>query len=169
MTGVVLRRWPLRTVSPSGVLLSSSLAVWLLSHHWLPSVHRCVAPDAHLAWLGVHLDVLHNDPACGSGGYALGADHGYPTGIVLMVAVPALLANLATVLSAAGVWAALRGVLVRAATLVGQLWPRLVRDPAAANTCGAAPTAWAPGGLARAWQLERSPVRRRGPPAPRVA
>jgi len=171
MTGVLPRRCPLWTVMFRAVLLSLGAAICLLAARApLPAVRRCVKPDDHLAWLGVHLELLRNDPGCGPGQYALNAGPGHAIGIVVMVAIPTLVTNLATVLAAVGVWAALRTALVRAAAVIGRLWPRLpAPDPALAAPLAALPAAWAPERLTRAWQLERSPVRRRGPPAPRMA
>jgi hypothetical protein len=170
MTGVLLRRCPLWTVTFKAVLLSLGAAICLLTDRIpLPAVQRCVKPDDHLAWLGVHLQLLRNDPGCGPGQYALNGAPGHATGLVVMVAIPTLLANLATVLAAVGVWAALRTALVRAAAVLGRLWPSLpAPDSAPAAQLAAPPAAWAPGRLLRAWQLDRSPVRRRGPPAPRL-
>jgi len=171
MTGVLARRWPLRTVMLNAVLLSLGAAICLLTYRVpLPSMQRCVTPDHGLAWLGLHLELLRNDPGCGPGHYALNAGSGAAPRIVLMVALPSLLANLATVLSAAGVWAALHTVLARSAVVIGRLWPRLPPTyPAPAAPLAAPPATWVPGRLLLSWQLDHSPVRRRGPPPLRTA
>lgn len=171
MTGVLPRRRPLWTVAFKAVLLSLGAASCLLAERVpLPAVWRCVKPDDRLAWLGVHLELLRNDPGCGPGRYALNAGPGHVTGIVVMVAIPTLVTNLATVLSAVAVWAALRTTLVRAAAVIGRLWPRLpAPDQVPAAPVAALPAAWAPGRSPRPRWLDRSPVRRRGPPAPRMA
>lgn len=171
MTGVPVRRWPLWTVTFKAVLLSLSAAICFLTERVpLPAVQRCVKPDDQLAWLAVHLELLRDDPGCGPDRYALNAGPGHTDGVVVMVAIPALLVNLATVLTAVGVGAALRTALVRAGAVIDRLWPRLARlDTAPVAPLATRPASWASGRLPRAWQLDRSPVRRRGPPAPRMA
>ncbi|MBO3736579.1 hypothetical protein [Actinoplanes flavus] len=140
---------------------------WLLSHQ-LPmvAVQRCMAPDRRLAWLGIHLALLREHAECAAGQMALDVSPGRIAGIVVLVAVPQLLGNLFTLAGAAGLWAMLRVVLAGAAAALGRLSPRLhVHVIAAAGSCRPVlDPAW---GLSlRPWQLDRSPVRRRGPPLP---
>ncbi|MEV8511466.1 hypothetical protein [Dactylosporangium sp. NPDC051484] len=158
-------RWPVAALAVGMVAVLGS-AAWMVAHRApLVAVRRCVSPNEPLAWLGVHLEVLREHPGCAEGQLALSAGPGHAAGLVLMVAVPTLLTNLATVLGALGVWAALRVLLARASAVVGRLWPRppAVRAVADGRRQPAAPR-WPAELVLRAWQLDRSPVCRRGPP-----
>lgn len=151
--------------------LVAGLVAWVLAYRTPPlTVRRCVAPDEPLAWLGAHLEVLHADPGCAAGRYALDGGAPNTTGIVVMVVVPTLAWNLALLLGAVGVWAALRGTLLAATGFVGRWWPRLPDSlPAVALPAGPPPAPPAALRPPRAMYLDRCPVRRRGPPASQPA
>ncbi|MFU8875648.1 hypothetical protein [Micromonospora sp. SL4-19] len=139
--------------------------VWMVARQApAVTVTRCVSADGPWAWLGVHLALLREHPDCAAGQYALDASPGHTVGLVVMVAAPALLLNLCTVLGMVGVWVTLRALLSGAAEAVGRLWPRLPAQPRLApDMRRAAPRPWRSGQPLRAWQLDRSPVLRRGP------
>jgi len=145
-----------------------SVVVWMLARQAPPvTVTRCVSADGPWAWLGVHLALLRENSDCAAGQYALDASPGRTVGLVVMVAAPALLLNLCTVLSMVGVWVTLRALLASAAEAVGRLWPRLPAPPRLApGMRRAASRPRGSGQSLRAWQLDRSPVLRRGPPVP---
>ena len=131
----------------------------------LVSFQRCVSPDPRLAWIGVHLTVLRPDPGCNSGQLALNAGPGHTVGLVVMVAVPVLVANLLTALGAIGFWVAARRLVARVADAVRRVWPRLP-EAARAIALGVQRLSTPQGRRSiRRWQLDRSPVLRRGPPA----
>lgn len=131
----------------------------------LVSFQRCVSPDPRLAWIGVHLTVLRPDPGCNSGQLALNAGPGHTVGLVVMVAVPVLVANLLTALGAIGFWVAARRLVARVADAVRRVWPRLP-EAARAIALGVQRLSTPQGRRSiRGWQLDRSPVLRRGPPA----
>lgn len=149
-----------------GGLLAVVGAVAWMAAHLIPivAVGRCVSPDPPLAWLGVHLALLQEHPDCSAGQLALDAGPGHAAGLVVMVTVPTLLTNLLTALGAVGWWVALRAVAARAGALLRRLWPVLPTLLRPVVAAGARPVVvQAP--LRRPWQLDRSPVVRRGPPA----
>jgi hypothetical protein len=147
-----------------GVLLNVALRV--AAHVPALSVQRCVSPNEPLAWLGVHLEMLRESPGCGAGQLAWQPGTGRTAELALMVTVPALLTNLGLVLGAAGLWAALRAVPAGAMAVFGRLWRRL---PAVGPVLPAhrplVTGRWPAARVPRAWQLDRSSVRRRGPPS----
>jgi hypothetical protein len=169
MTGR-LGRWSAgsRSMWLGAAPLLVSAVMWMVARQVPPvTITRCVSADGPWAWLGVHLALLHEHPDCAAGQYALDASPGHTVGLVVMVAAPALLLNLCTVLSVVGVWVALRALLARAAEAVGRLWPRLPAQPRLARGLRrAAPRPRRSGQSLRAWQLDCSPVLRRGPPDP---
>ncbi|MEU5942572.1 hypothetical protein ABZ807_26125 [Micromonospora sp. NPDC047548] len=143
-----------------------SAVLWMVARQAPPvTVARCVSADRPWAWLGVHLALLREHPDCAAGQYALDASPGHTAGLVVMVAAPTLLLNLCTGLSMVGVWVTLRALLASAAEAVGRLWSRLPAQPRLARGVHrAAPLPRTSGQSLRAWQLDRSPVLRRGPP-----
>ncbi|MFJ8580951.1 hypothetical protein [Micromonospora sp. NPDC093277] len=142
--------------------------LWMVARQAPPvTVSRCVSADGPWAWLGVHLALLREHPDCAAGQYAVDAGPGHSVGLVVMVAAPALLLNLCTVLGLVGVWVSVRALLAGAAEAVGRLWPRLPAwSRLAPGVRLVAPGPHGPGQSLRAWQLDRSPVLRRGPPDP---
>ncbi|GAA2626057.1 hypothetical protein Adu01nite_43860 [Paractinoplanes durhamensis] len=163
MAGAAGRR--LMAVFAVAIAVLLNVATRVVEHTPALSVRRCVSPDAPLAWLGVHLRVLREGPGCGAGQLAWHPGSGHTTELVLMVTVPALLANLGLVLGAVGVWAALRAVPSRAAAVFGRLCRRLPGVGPVLPTLRPLGTGrWPAMRVPRAWQLDRSPVCRRGPP-----
>ncbi len=149
----------------SGMALLISAVLWTLARQAPPVMfQRCVTPDRHLAWIGVHLALLRERPGCATGQLAFDAGPGHIAGLVVIIAAPTLLANLFMLFSAVGVGVAIRALLARAAEAVRPLWHKLVGQ---APILPMAPVAAPPRGVGRrlrAWQLDRSPVLRRGPP-----
>jgi len=128
------------------------------------SVQQCV-PGTGLARFGVTLALLHPDDACPNGALALGGDQRQVLGVVVMVALPVLLAHVMGAAVGIGALARLHGLLRAALAL---LVPAL-RVPAAVPT-------WEPLVLAVDVPVDRPAsrevvgvLRRRGPPQPRFA
>ncbi|WP_035063180.1 hypothetical protein, partial [Cellulomonas bogoriensis] len=71
-------------VGALGVALARSGAVLL---------HQCVSGEGLVGTLGVRLALLHADSACPTGTLALGVDGRQVAGIVVIVALPVLLAH----------------------------------------------------------------------------
>lgn len=151
-----------------GVVLWAAAAMLWAAVQQLPPVmvQRCMTPERHLAWVGVHLALLRERPGCATGQLALDAGPGHIVGLVVIIAAPTLLANLFMVLGAVGVGVALRTLLARAADAVRPLWRRIPwRRPVLLPRRRLQPPV-ADERRPRAWQLDRSPVLRRGPPVP---
>lgn len=87
------------------------------------TVQQCV-PGSGLGRVGLGLAVLRVDPACPDGTLAIGGDSRV-IGVVVIVALPVLLANLAGATLGVGVLARLHGVLRALLGLVGALRRRL--------------------------------------------
>ena len=122
-------------------------------------LHQCVAGDPSLLQAGLRLALLQPDPDCVTG-VALGAPVGAATPIVVTVAVPALLAQLAALAVGLGLAARARDLLRRlSAALTGRVLPaepaplEASVDVAAVATVPTAPRSRAP-----------RTVRYRGPP-----
>ncbi len=140
--------------------------LWTLAQQVPPvMVQRCVTPERHLAWIGVHLALLRERPGCGTGQLAFDAGPGHIAGLVIIIAAPTLLANLFIVLGAVGVGVAMRTLLARAAEAVRPLWRTMSRPRPMVLPRRAAEPPLGFERRMRAWQLDRSPVLRRGPPA----
>ncbi len=162
----VRRRFDARFL-PLGFAVLAASGAYGLADRGAPFVTfgRCLSPSRDLAQLGVHLQLLRQDPRCGADELALGASPGRVMGIAVIVALPTLLLNLVATLGLVGFGLALRRLLTRVAEIVRRVWPRLPgtsRPPAQGRPRPVEP---AEGFLAFAWQLDRSPVLRRGPPA----
>lgn len=148
-----------------GLLLVGAAAWMAVVQAPVVALQRCVSPDGPFAWLGVHLALLREHPDCADGLLALDVNSRPVVGLVIMVAVPTLLANVFMVLGLSGIWLTIRSLLARAAAAVRPWWHR-------------PPCVWCVNGLQRRdlpslrafeksmpeWQLDRSPVLRRGPP-----
>ncbi|MBC7289879.1 MAG: hypothetical protein H5T83_00910 [Actinotalea sp.] len=92
-------------------------------------VQRCLAADGLTGTVGVRLALLRPDADCPSGTLALGGEPGQVMGVLVLVAVPVVLAHVLTALAAACVLAG-AGVLVRAVgALVGAVVPTLPGVP----------------------------------------
>ncbi|NLT54172.1 MAG: hypothetical protein GXX79_06300 [Actinomycetales bacterium] len=158
------RPWRSATLPPALVIAAISALTWALVHRTpLVAIRRCISPDQPVAWLGVHLALVHHDPVCPDSGMALGPDPAQGAWLTVLVAAPMLVANAIGVLSAMACWAAVLAALARMAALVGGLW-RPPTDPSLAlparrlrvdvRTAPAVVTATVP-----------HPILRRGPPA----
>ncbi|WP_188484633.1 hypothetical protein [Cellulomonas carbonis] len=74
-------------------------------------VHRCVAGDGMAGWLGLRLALLRTDVECPSGTLAVGGDGRQVAGVLVVVALPVLLAHLGVAATGLAVLAALRGAV----------------------------------------------------------
>ncbi len=155
------------TALATGALGLVGAVLWTIASQAPPvTFQRCVAPERNLAWVGVHLALLRQQPGCSEGQLAINAGPGQFAGLVVIIAAPALVANLFLLLSAVGVGFALRLLLAHAADAVRPLWRRLLDRPALLlPRRRVVPVPPAVDGRPRSWQLDRSPVLRRGPPA----
>lgn len=145
-------------------LLLVSVLCWAFAQRTPHVALYCASPtDAH-AWSGVYLRVLLERP-CSPGQSALAILREIPIGFVVVVAIPTLLGNLLTLLGAVGAFATARVVLARAAVALGLLVPRMpVFGWAPDQPVLTASSRWPARRKLRELQLDRSPVRRRGPP-----
>ena len=87
-------------------------------------VQQCVPADGTAGWWGLRLAVLRTDSACPAGELALGGDGRQVMAVVVMVALPVLLGELAGLALSLGLMARLHGLL-RAAGAVLTVIPRL--------------------------------------------
>lgn len=90
-------------------------------------VHQCVAGDGMAGWLGLRLALLRADVDCPSGTLAVGADGRHVAGLLVVVALPVLLAHLAVAATGLAVLAALRGAVRAVVEAVGALVRRVPR------------------------------------------
>jgi hypothetical protein len=84
------------------------------------TVQQCV-PGSGLGRVGLGLAMLRVDEACPYGTLAIGGDRQQVLGVVVVVALPVLLGNLAGAALGIGVLARLRGILSALLTLLGAL------------------------------------------------
>lgn len=99
------------------VLMTLAGAATMLSRQGALLVHQCVPGDGAAGWLGLRLALLRADVACPTGSLAVGGDGHQVMGVVVLVAVPALVAHLAGLGLGLGLLARL-GALVRSAAAV---------------------------------------------------
>ena len=103
--------------------LASVAAVGAATERGSLVLHQCVAGDPSLLQAGVRLALLQPDPHCATG-LALGTPAGAATALVVTVAVPALLAQLAALAVGLGLAARVHDLLRRlTATLTGRALP----------------------------------------------
>lgn len=148
----------------------AGLAAWMVSQVVplvtpLVTVEPCVAPDRPLAWLGVHLSLLHVDPhGCASGELAVGPDAAQGAWVTIMVTAPTLAMNLLTTAGAIGCWTLVHSWVAVVSGLLRRLW----RAPASPPHLPAAlsPPLFPLPVTVTYRRAEHSPVLRRGPPAP---
>lgn len=111
------QRWFRR--APQLIAATSVLAVLVaLVRHGSVLVHQCVTGDGAAGWLGLRLALLRLDPACPDGGLAVGGDGHQVMGVVVMVALPALLAHVAAAGIGLSLLARLRGAVHAAVALL---------------------------------------------------
>jgi hypothetical protein len=84
------------------------------------TVQQCV-PGSGLGRVGLGLAMLRVDEACPHGTLAIGGDHRQVLGVVVVVALPVLLGNVAGAALGIGVLARLRGILSALLALLGAL------------------------------------------------
>ncbi|HEY3437345.1 MAG TPA: hypothetical protein VGK35_06630 [Actinotalea sp.] len=126
-----------RLLRPRWLLLASVAAVItvafssasLLSRHASFLVHQCVPVDGTAGWLGIRLALLRPDAACPTGALAVGGDARHMLGVVVVVAVPALVGHLAGILLGLGLLSRLRQVTRTAVDVVRRALPRAVDAP----------------------------------------
>lgn len=156
----------------AGRLPVRALAAWLalaagvvaLAAHAPVLVHRCLPADGLTGGLGVRLALLRADADCPSGTLALGGEPERVMSLLVVVAVPVVLAHALSLLAAACVVAGAR-LLVRAVGRVaGVVLPVLPRAPRGAVERPRTVVAVAVGDVVRA--VLDAGVPRRGPPLP---
>ncbi len=158
--GPASRRWPLLAaafVAAVGAAVAALVAAGALL------VHPCLPGDGVVGSLGVRLALLQPGSDCPVGTLAL--DAGSPSArLVVLVALPVLLAHLATALAGVSVLVVARSVGRAVRSAVGSLAPRLPGAPGTRPRPVRAPAAGPTGAVATARPV--GGVRRRGPPAP---
>jgi hypothetical protein len=121
-----VRRLPAR-VLVAWVALAAGVVT--LAAHAPVLVHRCLPSDGLTGSLGVRLALLRPDADCPSGTLALGGEPGQVMGLLVLVAVPVVVAHVLALLATACVVAG-AGLLVRAVGRLGRLVrPELPRAP----------------------------------------
>nr|WP_297426589.1 hypothetical protein [uncultured Actinotalea sp.] len=121
-----VRRLPARVLVAWAALAGGVVA---LAAHAPVLVHRCLPADGLTGAAGVRLALLRPDADCPSGTLALGGEPGQVMGLLVLVAVPVVVAHVLTMLAAACVVAG-AGLLVRAVGRLGRLVrPELPRAP----------------------------------------
>lgn len=120
------RRVPPRVLAAWLVLVAGVTA---LAAHAPVLVHRCLPADGLTGGLGLRLALLRPDADCPAGTLAVGGEPGQVMGLLVLVAVPVVVAHVLSVLAAACVVAG-AGLLVRAVTrLAGAVVPTLPGVP----------------------------------------
>ncbi|HWS57123.1 MAG TPA: hypothetical protein VN257_01165 [Actinotalea sp.] len=150
----------------TAVALTVSLADGLTRHGAL-LVHQCVSAEGTAGWLGLRLALLRPEADCPTGTLAVGGDGRHVMGVVVLVALPVLLAHLTGLAISIGAVARLHSLVRSALAVLGWVGRRrpvaralVVRRVRASAVVVDRP---APGAsiLPAPW--------RRGPPAPRFA
>lgn len=149
------------------MLLAVALGAVLgeLGRHGALLVHQCV-PGGPVGWFGLQLALLRPDATCASG-LAVGGEQRQMIGVVVIVTVPVLLANLAVAALGVGLGTRLRRLVRAVAVVMASLARRLPAPGAPVRVTGrtqvdARPSAAAGRGLAVVpW--------RRGPPSLQLA
>lgn len=152
------RPWLLLAPALAGV----GAAAWLLAHLGGLLVHRCVDVGA-AGWVGLRLALLRSDLTCPSGTLAVGGETGQVVGVVVMVALPLLLAHVLGASIGVGAFAQVRRAVTTALAVVVRRVRRVLAP--AAPVVGRAVTR--PVGTPT-WSVVTAAVvgtvRRRGPP-----
>lgn len=119
------RTVPAPLVAASAVLAVLAAGVVALSRFGTVLVHQCVAAEGAAGTLGLRLALLRQDATCPSGSLAVGGDSRQVIGVLVMVALPVLVAHLVAAAAALGLLARVRsGVRTAVRALAG-----LVRRP----------------------------------------
>jgi hypothetical protein len=156
-----MRVTPTHVVASLGVLALATGGLAALVRLGSLAVHQCTADGAAGA-IGLRLALLRHDPMCPSGTLAVGGDRQHVIGVLVLVALPVLLAHLAGAAAAVGVLARIRSGLRAVARVLAGLVAR--PEPTTAvvrREAGPVPA------LALAAPLDGPPVGmplRRGPP-----
>lgn len=124
------RRAPVGLVA---VVLALLAGVAALAAHAPVLVHRCLPADGLTGAAGIRLALLRPDADCPSGTLAVGGEPGQVLGLLVLVAVPVVVAHVLTALAAACVLAGagilLRAVGALASTLAGAVVAALPGSP----------------------------------------
>lgn len=126
-------------------------------------VQQCVAGGGVVGRLGLGLVLLRADEACPTGTFALGGDGRHVLGVVVLVAVPALLTHLAALAAGLGLLARAAAALRHVARVVTQVLPGVPEAPHAVVVPTRSP-AWVDARPADDLTAAAVPWRR-GPPA----
>jgi hypothetical protein len=158
------RRVPVRALAAWLALVAGVAA---LAAHAPVLVHRCLPADGVTGALGLRLALLRPEADCPSGTLAVGGETGQVMGLLVLVAVPVVVAHALSLLAAACVVAG-AGLLVRAVTrLAGTVVPTLPGVPRSVvdrpRTLAAAVV------RAAVRPVLDAAVPRRGPPVPAAA
>lgn len=148
----------------AAALLAIAALVGQLADRATVSVLQCV-PGGGLGRLGVGLALLRADERCPQGELALGGDQRQVMGVVVVVALPALVAHLAGALAGAGALARLQRLL---RAVLAMLVPALRAPVVVAPTEPAARTVEVPADRPVSRVVVGVP-QRRGPPQVRFA
>lgn len=122
------QRRPGLLLAPVAVALATLVAgAALLSRQGALTVQQCVPGDGAAGWLGLRLALLRADVVCPTGTLAVGGDSRQVMGVVVLVALPALLAHVAGVVLGLGLLARVRTLVRAAAAVLAAVLPRLPR------------------------------------------
>lgn len=147
------------------VLGAAAVGLGALGRHGALLVHQCVA-DGTAGAIGLRLALLRQDAACPSG-LAVGPDGRQAIGVVVLVAVPVLVAHVVGLLAGAGLLARARaGVLRALAVLAGR---RPLPGPVTDLHLPGRPVVEAPAPAPWRDLVRGGAVLRRGPPVAAVA
>lgn len=114
------RTVPAPLVAASAVLAVLAAGVVALSRFGTVLVHQCVAAEGTVGALGLRLALLRQDAACPSGSLAVGGDSRQVIGVLVLVALPVLVAHLVAAAAALGLLARVRsGVRTAVRALTG--------------------------------------------------
>ena len=102
------RTVPTPLVAASAVLTVLAAGVVALSRFGTVLVHQCVAAEGAAGALGLRLALLRQEAACPSGSLAVGGDSRQVIGVLVMVALPVLVAHLVAGAAALGLLARVR-------------------------------------------------------------
>ena len=136
-----------------------------LSERGLALASGCLSDRLGLGWWGTHLAMVRVSPDCPDGTFALGADPAVAAGVVVSVALPALLAHLLALLAGVGTMSAARSAFVAVQRLLGRAALRALPRPVRLPDAELRPRVARPGPdrVPPAPRLALVPVRR-GPP-----
>lgn len=109
---------------PLAWMAAAFVAIFSVSQLPAVAVERCVDAPIGMSWLGLHLSLLRETSTCASG-LAAGAPQGQVLGVVVMVTVPVLLANLALAVTAIGGLHVVAGLIALVWAFAHTVWHRV--------------------------------------------